>query len=156
MKITVKIDADYKKLVYPVWLRAVALLVLNAEKTDKNSEMGLTITGDEQMHRLNREYLDEDRTTDVLSFPMNEPLNDKPVFVNAPDGKVHLGDVIISYPQAAKQAREHYHAMEREIAILTIHGILHLLGYDHDIPERERIMHEREFEILHIVDTRAL
>jgi probable rRNA maturation factor len=61
---------------------------------------------------------------------------------------LHLGEVIISYPQAVIQAEEHCHSAEKEIVILLIHGVLHLLGYDHDIPERERAMKQRELTIL--------
>ena len=83
-------------------------------------------------------YLDEDRPTDVLSFPMNEQLATAPAFVKVPDGKLHLGDIVISYPQATKAADEHRHPVKREVEILLIHGILHLLGYDHDAPDGNR------------------
>jgi probable rRNA maturation factor len=118
--------------------------------------MGLKITGDEEIHKLNLQYLDEDRPTDVLSFPMNEQLDAAPVFVKVPDGKLHLGDIVISYPTALKQAEEHNHPVNREIAILLIHGILHLLGYDHDIPAREQKMHSREAAILTIIEGQGL
>jgi probable rRNA maturation factor len=76
--------------------------------------------------------------------------------VKVPDGKLHLGDIVISYPTALKQAEEHNHPVNREIAILLIHGILHLLGYDHDIPARERKMHRREAAILKIIEEQGL
>jgi len=63
-------------------------------------------------------------------------LRPHPFFIKVPDGKLHLGDIVISYPTALKQAGEHNHPVNREIAILLIHGILHLLGYDHDVPVR--------------------
>jgi len=73
-------------------------------------------------------------------------------FVAPPDGVKHLGEVIISYPQAVIQAEEHQHPIKREIAILIIHGVLHLLGYDHDKPEPERDMRARETEILSYIE----
>jgi len=73
---------------------------------------------------------------------------DFPLFITPPDGVLHLGEVIIAYPQAVIQAEEHHHPVKREIAILIIHGVLHLLGYDHEEPEAERQMRAREAEIL--------
>ncbi len=156
MKINITIDTGYKKLVSPLWLRKVARLSLTKENAGANAEMGLFITGDENVHRLNRDYLEEDHPTDVLSFPMLESIADNTTFVNPPDGKLHLGEVIIAYPQAVKQAKEHAHSTEKEIALLLIHGILHLLGYDHDIPEREQVMHQREADILKIIEETLL
>jgi len=70
------------------------------------------------------------------------------VFMVPPDGIVHLGEVIISYPQAAIQAEEHGHSVEKEVAVLLIHGVLHLLGYDHAEPDEQRDMQAREADIL--------
>lgn len=120
------------------------------------SEVSLVVTGDEKIHLLNKEYLKEDRPTDVLSFPMYEQTGDQTVFVEFPDGKRHLGEVIISYPQAARQAVEHGHSVEREIAILLVHGVLHLLGYDHDIPERKKVMNRKETAVLKIIEEQGL
>ena len=69
-------------------------------------------------------------------------------FPSPPDGVQHLGEVIISSPQAVIQAKEHQHSIKREVAILIIHGVLHLLGYDHETPEQERQMSAKEAEIL--------
>jgi rRNA maturation RNase YbeY len=156
MEINVLIDAVYKKQIKSVWLKKLAREIQSAENVGLNSEMSLTITGDAQIHALNLKYLQEDRPTDVLSFPMNETLTDTPEFVNSPDGKLHLGDIIISYPTAAHQALEHDHFVNREITILLIHGILHLLGYDHDIPQRAQVMNRREVAILKIVEEQGL
>jgi probable rRNA maturation factor len=152
MEISVLIDAEYKKAVKSAWLKKLARAIQTAEKVSAKSEMTLVIIGDEQIHALNLKYLEEDRPTDVLSFPMNEQLSTEPAFVSGPDGKLHLGDIIISYPTAARQAVEHAHSVEREITILLIHGILHLLGYDHDIPERKLAMNTREEAILKSVE----
>jgi probable rRNA maturation factor len=152
MEINILIDNEYKTQVKSVWLKNLARQIQTAENVSVKSEMGLVITGDEQIHKLNLKYLDEDRPTDVLSFPMNEQLDAAPVFVKVPDGKIHLGEIIISFPQAVKQAEEHKHSVQREITILLIHGILHLLGYDHDIAEREQTMHKRESAILKTIE----
>ncbi len=122
-------------------------------------ELGLVIAGQERVQQLNRSYLGKDEPTDVLAFSMlPEPLAisefeaDFSPFVQPPDGVLHLGEVIISYPQAVIQAEEHRHSVKREIAILIIHGVLHLLGYEHDKPELERQMKTREKEILSCIE----
>jgi len=152
MEISILIDKEFKNQVKAIWLKSIVRQALNAEKVGVNAEVELVITGDEKIHELKLKYLDEDRPTDVLSFPMNEQLENAPVFVNVPDDKLHLGDIIISYPTAVRQAEEHNHPVRREITILLIHGILHLLGYDHDIPEREQAMHNRESAILKVIE----
>ena len=148
MEINILIDKKFKKYIKSSWLKNIVLQMLNAENVGAKSEIGLVIADNKKIQELNLKYLEEDRPTDVLSFPMNEQLSNSPDFVNVPDGKLHLGEVIISYPQAVRQAAEHNHSTEKEIAILVIHGILHLLGYDHDIPEREQAMRQRELAIL--------
>ncbi len=132
------------------WLERVTEQALLAEGVDPASEAGLVVVGQERMRQLNSSYLGEDRPTDVLAFAMlPEPSRgDSAFFVAPPDGVKHLGEVIISYPQAAIQAEEHRHPVKREMVILIIHGVLHLLGYDHDEPVRERGMRAREAEIL--------
>ena len=156
MEINISIDKEFKKQVKSTWLKSLARQIQTAEKVSVKSEMSLVITGDEQIHELNLKYLEEDRPTDVLSFPMNEQLDAAPVFVNISDGKLHLGDIMISYPTVVRQAEEHNHSIEREITVLLIHGVLHLLGYDHDIPERKRAMNEREAAILKIIEEQGL
>lgn len=129
------------------WLRKILKQILAARDVDAKTEISLLITGQDKIRELNGAYLGEDRPTDVLSFPML-PEPSGATFVTAPDGEKHLGDIIISLPQAAIQAREHVHTTEREIAILLIHGVLHLLGYDHAEPEEESEMKRLEAEIL--------
>jgi probable rRNA maturation factor len=130
------------------WLKRVIETALAAENADLSSEVSLVITGQEKIRELNRTYLDEDRPTDVLSFPMFPATDDKSGFVAPPDGLKHLGEIIISLPQAAIQASEHDHGLDREIAILLVHGVLHLLGYDHAEPEDTQKMQDREKIIL--------
>ena len=129
------------------WLRKVAQKALVREGISGNIEMGLFISGQDKMRELNKKYRYKDEPTDVLSFASEERADPQP-FIEPPDGVRHLGEVIVSYPQAAIQAGEHHHSVEKEIAILIIHGVLHLLGYDHDEPENEKEMKAREAEIL--------
>jgi len=150
MVIGITIDKEFKGALTPAWLRKTARAVLNAENAGRKSEMGLVITGQDKIRELNKRYLDEDAPTDVLSFPMEQSGGGD--FINPPDGALQLGEVIISYPQAAKQAAERGHSVETEVALLIIHGILHLLGYDHDIPAWKKKMRARESAILKLVE----
>jgi len=95
------------------------------------------------VQQLNKSYRGKDEPTDVLAFYMTSA-----DFIEPPDGVRHLGEVIISYPQAVIQAEEHRHSIKKELAILIIHGVLHLLGYDHEESEQERQMRAREADIL--------
>ena len=132
------------------WLKNMVERVLVAQNIDSKAEVSLVIAGQERVRQLNLSYLGKDAPTDVLAFSMLPEMSGRDVapFVVAPDGIKHLGEVIISYPQAVIQAEEHRHSIKREITILIIHGVLHLLGYDHDRPEPERKMRAREAEIL--------
>ena len=105
MEINVLIDKELKSQVKSIWLKKIVRQVLNAENVSVKSEMGLVITGDEKIQELNLKYLEEDRPTDVLSFPMNEHVSTAPVFINVPDGKTHLGDIMISYPTGGQTGR---------------------------------------------------
>ena len=160
MEINILIDEGLEGCPEVSWLQGVAEQVLTAEDVDPQSELGLVIVGQERMQQLNLSYLGRDEPTDVLAFSMlpepstAEEANSFP-FVIPPDGVPHLGEVIISYPQAVIQATERRHPVRKEIAILVIHGILHLLGYDHDRPEPEQQMKTREAEILKIIEEKG-
>ncbi len=158
MEINVLIEQGLEEYLGMNWLQSVAEQVLIAQNADSRLELGLVITNQERVRQLNRSYLGKDEPTDVLSFSMlPEPLaggesEASTPFVQPPDGVLHLGEVIVSYPQAVIQAEEHQHSVKREIAILIIHGVLHLLGYEHDKPELERQMKTREGEILSCIE----
>jgi len=158
MEINVLIDEGYEECLEVSWLRSVAEQVLVAQDAGSRVELGLVITNQEKVQQLNRSYLGIDEPTDVLSFSMlpgplasGEAEASSP-FAQPPDGVLHIGEVIIAYPQAVIQAEEHHHSIKREIAVLIIHGVLHLLGYDHDKPELERQMKSREEEILSCIE----
>lgn len=109
----------------------------------ENGEVSITLTNDEYMHELNREYRGIDRTTDVLSFALNE--SEEPEVTGGEDFN-ELGDIIISVERAEKQAKDYGHSVRREMAFLTVHGMLHLLGYDHmEAAEREEMEAEQRF-----------
>lgn len=99
------------------------------------------IVDNDKIHEINKAYRNVDRVTDVISFA----LEDEP-FVNL-DIRV-LGDIYISYDKAKEQSKEYGHSLERELSFLTIHGLLHLLGYDHMEKEEEKIMFEKQELIL--------
>lgn len=146
MEIDVLIDDDFAGCPEADWLRSVVEQVLTAQGVSSDVELGLVITSQERVRQLNKQYRGKDVPTDVLAFYMTSAAGE--TFVVPPDRVRHLGEVIISYPQVVIQAEEQHHSVERELAILIIHGVLHLLGYDHEEPGQGREMREREKEIL--------
>ena len=150
MEINILFEEGYERCIEESWLENMVVKVLVAQDVDSKVEVSLVIAGQERVHQLNLSYLGRNAPTDVLAFSMlPEPSGrDIAPFVVPPNGVKHLGEVIISYPQAVIQAQEHHHSIKRETVILIIHGVLHLLGYDHDKPEPEREMRAREAEIL--------
>jgi len=155
MEINVLFDEGLEDYIEVGWLQRVAERVLAFEDAAPEAELGLVIAGKDKVQELNSRYLGRNEPTDVLAFSMlPQPVSAEetdaqlPPFVAPPDGVIHLGEVIVSYHQAVIQAEEHRHSVKTEMAILVIHGILHLLGYDHDKPELERQMRARESEIL--------
>ncbi len=157
MEINIIFDAGLEDCLDAGWIKGIVKSALAAQGIGDDVEMGLVIASQERVQELNKTYLGKDEPTDVLAFSAREELGaDLPPFVPPPDGVLHLGEVIISYPQAVKQAEEHLHSIKREVAILVIHGVLHLLGYDHGEPELARQMAAREATILKLVAERAL
>lgn len=109
----------------------------------ENGEVSVTLTNNEYIHTLNKEYRGIDRPTDVLSFALNE--SEEPEMVDGPEVNM-LGDLIISVERAQEQAADYGHSLRREVAFLTVHGMLHLLGYDHmEEEEREEMENEQRF-----------
>ena len=117
------------------------LLDLAIKKLDVNGAFSITFIDDEKMHEMNLKYRGIDRTTDVLSFALND---DETIVeeVNL------LGDIFISIPKMISQAKEYGHSEKRELSFLTIHGLLHLLGYDHQDKESEEEMFGLQKEVL--------
>lgn len=126
----IKITDEIKNLIE----KSIAA-VLKVENLDENVEVSVSFVGDEEIRALNRDYRGVDKSTDVLSFPMDDEF----IIVSR-----ILGDVIINTRRVMEQAEELGHSDEREISYLTVHSILHLLGYDHMDDEDKKEMRERE------------
>ncbi len=121
-------------------LKAAALAALEHQNAPQNAEMSLIITDDAEVRALNARYRGVDAPTDVLSFADGTPIPET--------GSVYLGDVVISYPAAKTQAANGGHPVDWELCLLTVHGVLHLLGHDHaEASEKER-MWSAQSEIL--------
>jgi probable rRNA maturation factor len=124
-------------------LKAVTTAALDHLSTQ--GQMTLVITGDGAIQALNRDFLGKDAPTDVLAFSAQE---DGGPFVASPEAGHYLGDVIVSYPRAVAQAGEACHTVEQELNLLIVHGLLHLLGYDHAGSEEEAAMWAIQAETL--------
>lgn len=144
------------------------LLIAGEQEQLTEGEVSLTFVDDEQIHELNKQYRGIDRPTDVLSFAIRELGEDELEIIydveeyEENDGNEDhldddesgeaviepLGDIIISIPTAIAQAEEYGHSIEREIGFLFIHGLLHLIGYDHDDEAEEKEMFSRQEQIL--------
>jgi len=141
-------EDEFRALVDENWVKKIVRQVLKVEGVPSPYEVSLVFTDSETVQRLNRDYRGVDEPTDVLAFYMLPQKGADSSFALPPDGVTRLGEVIISYPEALAQAKEQGHLLERELALLVTHGILHLLGYDHQEPQEEKKMREREKELL--------
>jgi probable rRNA maturation factor len=103
-------------------------------------DLSVMLSDDEQLQQLNRDYLGIDAATDVLSFPASE--------TNPESGERYLGDILVSVPRASQQAAAAGHPLEAEVQLLVVHGVLHLLGYDHAEPQEKRRMWAAQADIL--------
>ncbi len=141
--ITVEVDPPYAGEVDTALMIEVARQVLVHEDIEGPLDLGVWVTNEDELHRLNHAFRGVDTTTDVLSFATDDPPTS---FVHGPPGEAvrHLGDIAISFPHVARQAEEYGHSRARELAYLLTHGILHLLGYDHEDAEDARLMREHE------------
>ncbi len=149
-KIKVIITNDQKEIKIPTGVRMLIRRCCNAVLVNENfegsAEISVRFVDDEIIHELNREYRHVDRSTDVLSFPLGE----NGVYdINRDTGAKILGDIVISMQHAVMQADLYGHSLQREIAFLTVHSMLHLLGYDHEAEGLERVrMREKEEAVL--------
>ena len=134
-------------------IRKAAEKALAAENVQVPCLISVMLTDEEGIHRVNREFRGVDRETDVLSFPLNEltpgAFDPETCERDWETGAVMLGDMMISIPACEKQGEEFGHGFEREIQYLTVHSVLHLLGYDHvDEGEQKKQMRTREKAIM--------
>lgn len=127
-------------------MRKACVATLKAEEFNDSAEVDITLVNDEMIREINREQRNIDASTDVLSFPLGEGgVYDE----NPKTGAKMLGDIVISVEHALAQADTYGHGLEREIAFLTVHSMLHLLGYDHENGGLERVrMREKEEAVL--------
>ena len=159
-RIDIAIQDPFKESVPRSWLRGVAAGAVKKLGLGEPCQLSLVITDDDTVRQLNRDYRGADQTTDVLSFSTThqghwegDRLADVPIsgnedtaFVYPEDEPRPIGEVIISYPQMVRQAKDGDN--RRELALLVVHGILHLVGYDHDGPDEEAVMWTKQEEVL--------
>lgn len=129
-------------------IKTVAAAALSSESIKEDAEISFTLTDNETIHYLNKKHRGIDRPTDVLSFPLIDFNTED---INAIDGTIYLGDIIISIDKAKAQAEEYGHSLERELGFLTAHSTLHLLGYDHMTSEEEKVMFAKQDNILNSI-----
>jgi len=118
-------------------VKRIVNLVLDYERINNRCEVSVILTDNKEIRKLNKEFRNIDKATDVLSFPMEENV---------------LGDIVISLDKTKKQADLYGHSFERELTFLCIHGLLHLLGYEHEISiDEEKIMFDKQKEIMKLI-----
>ena len=152
-KIKVTITDKQKKMKMPtgirMLLRRCCVAVLKNENFTDSAEVSIYFVDDDEIHKLNSEFRKIDRPTDVLSFPLGE----NGVYdINPETGAKMLGDIVISVETAQKQANDYNHPFQREMAFLTAHSMLHLLGYDHENGGIDAMrMQEKEEVVMHLL-----
>ncbi|HOS69037.1 MAG TPA: rRNA maturation RNase YbeY [Bacillota bacterium] len=126
--------------------------VLAYERCEEEFEVSISFVCNEEMRSLNKEYRNIDKETDVLSFPLvefiEEELNAEDENAEYIEEEIALGDIVISMEKAVEQSEEYGHSFKRELAFLLVHGMLHLLGYDHDEEASEGEIFDKQEEIL--------
>jgi probable rRNA maturation factor len=132
IEVDVQIDERFADLADAELIERAVAATLAGEAVAGPVEVSVLVTDDAALHGLNRDYRNVDAPTDVLSFAAEEEDRSGPTFVLPPDAPRYLGDIAISYERVLAQAAEYGHSRERELAYLTAHGVLHLLGYDHE------------------------
>lgn len=151
-EVEVNFDFDYRQIA-----EKVINYCIEREKFPYEAEINLTLTDNEGIHIINKEYRDIDRATDVLSFPMlsyETPgdfsflMDENDDDFNPDTGEAILGDIIISVDKVREQAEEYGHSELREFAFLITHSMLHLFGYDHMEPEEAKVMEDKQRQIL--------
>jgi probable rRNA maturation factor len=141
--IAVQIAPEFSSLLSEETVRRAAQAALRNE--GHSGQVTIVITDDDNIRELNRDFLGKDSTTDVLAFAAQETADP---FVAAPEADEYLGDVIISYPRALAQAKQFGHSPKEEVHLLVVHGILHLLGYDHATEDEKLLMWSRQDTVL--------
>ncbi len=138
--IYIQADPPFQTEIDSKRLEEIIRVVLRHENVPDNPDISLVISDNAELQRLNKEFLDIDAPTDVLSFPSDE--------VDPESGNLYLGDIVISFPLALTQAQQGGHSVEAEIELLLIHGLLHLLRYDHSDPAEKQQMWSVQSDLL--------
>jgi probable rRNA maturation factor len=126
-------------------LERAARAAVTHQKRSLDADLSVVLTNDARLRQLNRDHLGIDAPTDVLSFPASESDGSE---TDPETGSPYLGDVLISIPRAKAQAKVAGHALESEVQLLVVHGVLHLLGHDHAKPKEKAKMWKAQAEIL--------
>ncbi|MGC9360140.1 MAG: rRNA maturation RNase YbeY [Anaerolineae bacterium] len=142
--VTLQHDIELPDSVTSAWLRGIARQALRHQRQPTGSQVALVLTDDATVAKLNAEYRHVDAPTDVLAFASQEG---EP-FVLPEAARRHLGDIVISLETAQRQASERDHPVGHELALLIVHGCLHLLGYDHGTPEEKARMWSVQRDIM--------
>lgn len=129
-------------------IEELAQFVAQQENIIEEAEISFSIVSLEDIHEINKTYRGIDRPTDVISFALEEMSDDEIEIQGLPDEPRILGDIIISYDKVKLQAEEYGHSFQRELGFLVVHGFLHLLGYDHMTSQDEKIMFNKQEQIL--------
>jgi len=142
--VELQIDERWAPQVDPARLQRAVTTTLEVEGISGEPGVTVVLVGDEEMIHLHEAYRNEPVTTDVLSFPYDQSEPD-------PSGEMvgYLGDVVICYPQAARQAEEEGHSTQNELDLLAVHGTLHLLGYDDETANDQLLMWAHQERVLH-------
>ncbi len=142
----IQIDERFQNDIDDTLIEQAVAAALAAESVAGAIEVSVLVTDDATLHQLNRDYRNVDSPTDVLSFADDDASDATPqAFVRPPDAPRYLGDLAISYERVIAQADEYGHSRARELAFLTVHGVLHLLGYDHERGDADQaVMRARE------------
>lgn len=139
-----------------ILVERIVKAVLDYEKWDEEVEVSISFVDNKEIQNLNREFRNIDAPTDVLSFPMleYEEGSDNEAYSEEDynEAEIPLGDIVISTEKVIEQSKEYGHSQDRELAFLLVHGMLHLLGYDHMNAEDEQIMFKKQDEILDMLN----
>ena len=142
-----------KKIEYVKLIEKVMKQAFYTEKIDKlNLYINVILTNPENIRKVNKQYRNIDKETDVLSFPMFEKVEIQQMLKDGKDTEDVLGDIIISIPRVEEQAKEYGHSFEREFSYMLIHGFYHLMGYDHMNDEEKKEMRAKEEDVLRKLD----
>lgn len=155
MKTEIAIENEQEILQFPEQYKELIKKVINAalseQKFNDNCFVSVSVVDNDTIREINREHRDIDCATDVLSFPVLE-FDEKGDIIqdcgDVYDGKIILGDIVLSIERALEQSKDYGHSIEREIGFLVCHSVLHLLGYDHETESERIIMRKHEEKIL--------